>query len=217
MTETEKPSDNGAGNGGVPPEEDGVIIEFVGHEDEGPHVVGDGDLRADAPAKPAAEASLPSGQAAEYEEKLREGEERILRLRADFDNYRKRADREREDLRRTAAAGLVRDLLPVLDNMERALSNRPEGCPEVFFQGLSLILQQFEDTLKKVGLEEVVAAGMPFDPAFHDACTMAPTTDLPPNHVLDVIQRGFTLAGKLLRPARVRVSAAPSEDGGPHA
>lgn len=220
MTEDEKNRGNGPGNDGSPPHDDGLIIEFVGHEDEGPHIAGGKGFVSVSPgpiARQEAAAAVADGTSAECEEKLREGEERFLRLRADFDNYRKRTDRDREDLRRSAAAGLLRDLLPVLDNLERALSNRPEGCPEEFHRGLALILQQFEGVLQKVGLEELVAAGKPFDPAFHEACTVVATGDVPPNHVLDVIQRGFTLAGKLVRPARVRVSTAPAEDGGPHA
>jgi molecular chaperone GrpE len=226
LTAPDKPPETGAGTGeGLPPE-DGVIIEFVDHEEEGPHQVGSERLETpatrpgngpDQGTKAPAPAAASPSQAAAFEERIMEAEDRFLRLMADFENHRKRTEREREDLRRTAASGLVRDLLPVFDNLERAASHLPENCPEEFSRGLALVLKQFQDAMVKAGLETVEAEGKPFDPTFHEACAMVATGDLPPNHVVDVIQRGYTMGGKLLRPARVRVSAAPAGEGGQHA
>ena len=226
MTVPEKPPQTGTGTGAVLPPEDGVIIEFVDHKEEGPHLVGNERLETPAPrpgtspdqATTGPAPAAPSAfQVAALEEKIRDAEDRFLRLRADFENHRKRTDREREDLRRTAASGLVRDLLPVLDNLERVASHFPENCPEEFSRGLTLVLKQFQDAMGQAGLEAVEAEGKPFDPAFHEACAMVLTDDLPPNRVVDVIQRGYTMAGKLLRPARVRVSIAPAGEGDQHA
>jgi molecular chaperone GrpE len=173
------------------------------------------ELPANAPAPSRGDAQ--AGAAPPQEDALREAEDRFLRLRADFENFRKRSDRERGEMRVTASAALIRDLLPVLDNLERAASHLPENCPEEFQRGLTLILQQLRGVFEQAGMRPVETEGAAFDPAVHEACAMVPTAALPPNHVVDVIQAGYTMGGKLLRPARVRVSAPPAADGGTHA
>lgn len=214
MTQDSNPNGSDAG-GAPPPGDESLIIEFVDHEGEGPHVVGPDAEPAEAPAP---SGGGPQGVAPPPgEDALHEAEDRFLRLRADFENFRKRSDRERGEMRVTASAALIRDLLPVLDNLERATAHLPENCPEEFRRGLSLILQQLRGVFEQAGLRSVEAEGAAFDPAVHEACAMVPTEDLPPNQVVDVIQAGYTMGGKLLRPARVRVSARPAADGGTHA
>jgi molecular chaperone GrpE len=143
-------------------------------------------------------------------------EERLLRLTADFDNFKKRVEREREAQVRHAGAQLVTRLLPVLDNFERALSAAGQaGNDPAFHDGIALIFRQLLDELRKEGLSAVYTVGELFDPEVHEA--VATTTDpgLPPNTVVEELQRGYLLHERLLRPALVRVnldSASGTED-----
>ncbi len=138
-----------------------------------------------------------------------------LRTRAEFENYRKRIERERGDERARAAAGLVEDLLPVLDSLERALAGAPEGEP--FRDGVALIHRQMQETLAKAGLRPIEALGEMFDPAYHHAVATERRDDFEPNRVIDVIQQGYMFKDRVLRPALVRVVAsggqAPGQGG----
>ena len=139
--------------------------------------------------------------------------ERLLRLQADFENLRKRIEREQAEFRTVATIRLVTELLPVLDNFDRAIaSERLEGENEAFRAGVELIHRQLAEALKREGLRQVDALGQPFDPAIHEAVATAPATGIPENTVIDEIQRGYFLRERLLRPALVRVSVGG--DGG---
>jgi molecular chaperone GrpE len=132
---------------------------------------------------------------------------RLIRLQADFENLRKRFDREREDHERHAASGLVARLLPTLDNFERALGGEvlsEEYDP--FRDGISLIYRQLVEELGRAGLEPIEALGQPFDPARHDAIETDTNSDAPPNTVLEEFLRGYMFRGRLLRASSVRVS-----------
>jgi len=144
--------------------------------------------------------------------------ERFLRLHADFENFKKRVDREREDLERHAAAGLIARLLPVIDNLERALRHGGAGDRDGLYEGVALIHRQLLDELRRCGLRPVETEGVPFDPAIHDAVATSEAADLPPGIVLEELQRGYRLHERLLRPALVRVSSGDPGDrsaGGP--
>ena len=133
--------------------------------------------------------------------------ERLLRLQADFENLRKRIEREQEEFRAVATIRLVTELLPVLDNFDRAIASETlEGENAAFRAGVELIHRQLAEALKKEGLRPVDALGKPFDPAIHEAVATAPASGLPENTVIDEIQRGYFLRERLLRPALVRVS-----------
>jgi molecular chaperone GrpE len=137
--------------------------------------------------------------------------DRSIRTLADFENFRKRAEREREESRRFAIADTVRDLLPVLDNLERALS--AEGSVEDLKAGVEMVLRQLRESLRQRGVEEVKSRGEPFDPAFHEAVTREEDAGVAVPMVAEELQRGYTLHGRLLRPAMVRVAVpAPGED-----
>lgn len=136
---------------------------------------------------------------------LEEIEARHLRLRADFDNYRKRVEREQTELSRQAAAGIIRDLLPFLDNLERALQEGDES-EAPFRDGVALIHRQVMQVLQGAGLEPVEALGLPFDPKCHQAVERHTTEDYPDQTVMDELQKGYWFQGKLLRPAMVRVA-----------
>jgi molecular chaperone GrpE len=130
--------------------------------------------------------------------------DRSIRTLADFENYRRRSEREREDLRRFAVADALRDMLPVVDNLERALA--AGGKVEDLKLGVELTLRQFKDLLRQRGIVEVPAVGEPFDPAVHEAVAREEATDVSVPTVTAEMQRGYSLHGKLLRPALVRVA-----------
>jgi len=135
-------------------------------------------------------------------------QQRHLRLRADFDNFRKRMEREREENRRYALAEPLRELLPVLDNLERAAT--AQGRLEDLQRGVEMIARQLAETLRRFGLSEVAALGEPFDPQVHEAVLREESADVEVPTVVDEMQRGYRLHERLLRPALVRV-AVPIE------
>jgi molecular chaperone GrpE len=144
-------------------------------------------------------------------EKLREEHERLLRATADLDNYRKRAAREKEEVQRFAAERLVKDLLPAVDNLERALQAAAEGDP--LKGGVRMVLKLVEGALARHGAEPQSALGQPFDPRVHEALMRVETAEAPPGTVVQEHGRAWTLSGRLLRPAMVAVSAAPASAG----
>ncbi len=197
-----------------PPFEDGDIsIEFL--DDEG-RPLGDGPPRDGAAppgsAGPAVDAGSTGAEARELRERVEELEDRYLRQRADFENYRKRVNRDREEYRRAASAEVVSRMLPVLDNLNRALKVLENEAPQEWCQGLELVQQQFADALRSLGVEEIEAMGKRFDPTLHEAVMMAPRADLPAGTVTEVFEKGYTLGGKVVKPARVVVSGAGTDD-----
>jgi len=145
---------------------------------------------------------------AELQAELADLRDRSIRTLADFENYRRRSDREREDLRKFAAGDVLRDVLPVVDNLQRALA--AGGSVEDLKVGVELTLKHFIDLLRQRGVVEVQAMGAPFDPAVHEAVARVDDASVTTPTVVDELQRGYTLHGKLLRPALVRV-AMPAE------
>jgi molecular chaperone GrpE len=133
--------------------------------------------------------------------------DRFLRARAEFDNARRRNDRERSDYLQFAAMDLVKDVLPVLDDFERAL--KVDTADRDYAKGVELIYQRLSDTLKKMGLEPIETAGRPFDPNLHQAVERVETDEAQDQTVLGEFQRGYNFKGKLLRPAMVRVAVKP--------
>jgi molecular chaperone GrpE len=137
---------------------------------------------------------------------LEELKDRHLRKLAEFENMRKRAEREKTEHRRVALADLARDFLPILDNLERAMAHAsPEDRQSDFGQGIGLIRRQLMDLWSRHGLEEVDTRG-PFDPNVHEAVATEPTDEVPPNTILQVLQKGYQLNDRLVRPAFVKVS-----------
>jgi molecular chaperone GrpE len=135
-----------------------------------------------------------------------------LRKLAEFDNYRKRTERERYDLMQTAGEDLVKELLPVLDNFERALEHGEEDDSGAFRQGVEMIARQLRETLERKGVVEVNPVGQPFDPELHEAVQRVETTDHVPGIVVWVMLKGYTYAERLLRPAMVGVAVEPHGD-----
>lgn len=142
----------------------------------------------------------------EEKAKFAELNDKHLRLQAEFDNFRKRTAKEKLDLTVTASENVIKDILPVFDDFERALQNMEKNGNEADLQGVTLIFNKLKDTLKKKGLEEIDAMGVDFNTDEHEALTMIPAPEEDKKgKVLDVIQKGYKLNGKVIRFARVVV------------
>ena len=142
----------------------------------------------------------------EEKAKYAELNDKYLRLFSEFDNHRKRTAKEKLDLMATASENVIKDILPVLDDFERALQNMEKNGNEADLQGVTLIFNKLKDTLKKKGLEEIEAMNAEFNTDEHEALTMIPAPEEDKKgKVLDVIQKGYKLNGKVIRFARVVV------------
>ncbi|MDH3963093.1 MAG: nucleotide exchange factor GrpE [Deltaproteobacteria bacterium] len=148
----------------------------------------------------------------ELEDELSETRERVLRTAADAENFKKRLQREKEEQTRYANESLMRELLPVIDNLERALEHSEAGADQGgLLEGLNMTLKGFLDTLTRFGCTPVETAGKPFDPNFHEAVSQEESADHEPNTVLRELQKGYMLKERLLRPAMVLVSKRTSQ------
>lgn len=133
--------------------------------------------------------------------------ERLQRLQAEFDNFRKRTQKEKEETMKYAAERVVEAMLPVLDNFERAVfSSQSNQDFKAFSQGVDMILKQMQNALVREGLKPIEAVGQPFDPKLHDAVMQVDSTDYPENTVVEELQKGYYLKEKVLRPSMVKVS-----------
>jgi molecular chaperone GrpE (heat shock protein) len=139
--------------------------------------------------------------------------EALLRKSADFDNLKRRTEKDKAEFFRFALAEAFADILNVVDNFERALQHRGDATGEEFHAGIDMIARQLADTLKKYGVIEVPARELPFDPNVHEAVVREETETVPPGTVLEVLQKGYLLHDRLLRPARVKVAAKPEAKG----
>ena len=158
------------------------------------------------PAAPAPEAVAEPQPSAEDALK-----DRLLRLQADFENYRKRMDREKKDWIALASEKIVLELLPVLDHFELGLADSAKnGAPAAFVEGFQLICNQLRAALEKAGVQAIDAEGAAFDPHVHEAITHLPSDDVPADHVVAQTRRGYKLGDKLLRAAQVVVSSGPA-------
>jgi len=143
----------------------------------------------------------------ELQDQLRQAEERVLRTAADAENFKKRLQREKEEQTRYANETFVRELLPVIDNLERALQHSATAPnQEGLLEGLNMTLKGFIDTLARFGCTVLEAIGKTFDPNFHEAVSQEESSKVEPNTVLKELQKGYMLKERLLRPAMVIVS-----------
>lgn len=133
--------------------------------------------------------------------------DRLLRARAEFDNFRRRSEQQRSDYLQFAAMDPVREILPIVDDFERAL--KVETADRDYAKGVELIYQRMLDSLKKMGLEPIETAGKMFDPNLHQAVERVQTEEAEDQAILGEFQRGYNFKGKLLRPAMVRVAVRP--------
>jgi molecular chaperone GrpE len=186
-----------------------LLSEEGGAEAEGVEIDGWRAVDEEASPPPAEAPVPPAPQAGEYAEL----EGRHLRLRADFDNFRRRAEREAAELRERAAEGLVRELLPIVDNLARALVAATDTASS-FREGVALIQRQLAEVLEREGLEPLAVMGEPFDPNLHEAVGRQESADLPPDRVVVEVRKGYRFRGRLLRPAQVMVTVAPAASAG---
>lgn len=153
-----------------------------------------------------------NGAAASSDDTLRRERDdlydRLLRTSAEFDNYRKRTDRERRELAETAGQDVIRDLLPIVDDLERALAVPPEPGAERYREGVELIRRQLLDLMRRRGVEPLDVVGKPFDPAWHEALASEPAGGRPDGEVTAEVRRGYRMGSRLLRPAMVKVAKA---------
>jgi molecular chaperone GrpE len=164
---------------------------------------------ANGPELEAAEAPIPQ---ADYERLQTERDQlldRLTRLQAEFDNYRKREAKERAEFREFALVNAVEKFLPVLDNFQLAL--RSQGAHEQLRSGVDLIVRQMEEIVRSLGVQPVPTAEARFDPRVHEAIEMVQRDDMPDQQVIDEVRRGYTLRDRLLRPALVRVANNPKQ------
>jgi molecular chaperone GrpE len=171
--------------------------------------------RADAPAiddasQPVGAVSEPVDEASTSELKRERDDyyDRLLRLTAEFDNYRKRNERERREMSERAAAGLLQELLPVVDDFERALRADAGRDAESYRDGVALILRQIRDLLARHGVTAIDALGTDFDPHVHQAVAYEPSPGHRDGEVIEELRRGYKLGDRLLRPAMVKVARA---------
>jgi molecular chaperone GrpE len=178
---------------------------------------------ADGEAQPEAEplarvepATLTAEQLEELKQraaKADENWERLLRTTADFDNYKKRSAREKQDAIRFANESLLEKLVPVLDSFDMALAaaqnNQPDSAQSLI-KGIGMVYQQLKSAMADAGLEEIDATGKTFDPNFHEAVSQQENADLPEGQVVQQLRRGYKLRERLLRPATVIVSKRPA-------
>lgn len=138
-------------------------------------------------------------------------QETFRRRQTDFENFRKRTDRERSEIFRSVISNLAIKILPVVDNLNRALdsSHNSEKSPDFqhFIDGIQLVNHQLSEVLEEMGIQPILAVGQPFDPHFHEAVATVPTAELPPNTVIEELLRGYRIDDKVIRASMVKVSS----------
>lgn len=139
---------------------------------------------------------------------VEETQQRFVRAQADFDNFRRRTQKEKEELAKYASMKLVTELVPVIDNFERAMATVPEGTEsESFSKGIQMIFRQLETVLNNEGLTAMDTVGQPFNPEFHQAIMQVESDEYEEGTVVEEVQKGYMLKDKVLRPAMVKVSS----------
>nr|WP_253900094.1 nucleotide exchange factor GrpE [Corallococcus carmarthensis] len=152
----------------------------------------------------------------EAHERAKDFQDRAIRSAADLENYRKRAQKEKEDVQKFGAEKLLKDLLPVMDNLDRALDAAGKSPDfDSFQKGVAMTRKSFEDSLGRHGVKGFSAKGQPFDPRLHEAIQQVETADVPAGHVVYEVTRGFYLNDRLVRPAMVVVARAPEAVAAP--
>jgi|SRR5579863_3306806 len=176
-------------------------------ERELPASSGDGDETASSPG---------TGEASSGESELQKVRaerdsllDRLSRAQAEFENARRRANKEQQDFRDYATSDAIKSLLPVVDSLERALKVKSDATE--FRSGVELIYKQLQSALARLSVNPIVSKGEPFDPHFHEAVELVETTDVPDHQVIEELQRGYKFKDRLLRPAMVKVAKNPGK------
>jgi len=176
----------------------------------------EGDAVADQVEQPGSESEIAAlrEQLESKEFEAKNNYDRFLRQAAEFENYKKRVSRDRDDAIRLAKESIIKDLLPIVDNLERAVAHASGGGNgKPLVEGVEMVLRSLVDMLAKHGVTQISAAGQPFDPAKHEAMAQVETDVHKPNSVVEELHKGYLLHEKLLRPALVTVAkAAKTQD-----
>ncbi len=164
-------------------------------------------VEAEAEAAPV---TVPAAEWAALQDERADLQDRLLRLQAEFDNYRKRVARDRVQAQETATEGVTRQFLAVVDNCDRALAAAVDHhVDEEHLAGWRLIHQQLYDVLRSLGVVPMAVVGEPFDPRYHDALTETPHEEVPAGHIVAEVERGYMVGDRVLRTAKVAVSSGP--------
>ncbi|MDO4383250.1 MAG: nucleotide exchange factor GrpE [Eubacteriales bacterium] len=171
-----------------------------------PDPASEAETEVKEPSDAKAEDTAEAKESKESEKSGDDGNEKYVRLMAEFQNYKKRVTKEKNDIREYATEKLITELLPVLDNFERALAASAEDDPAGYAKGMELIFTQMKTELEKSGLAELEAEGQDFDPAKHNAVMTEESEELDSGKVSKVLQKGYTLNDKVIRPSMVAVT-----------
>ena len=166
----------------------------------------EGQEDAEVDEAPETEAADEAQQLEKLTADLKEKEERVLRLQADFENFRRRTAKEKEELSAVVTQGIIKDMLPLLDNFERARAAEAKDG-EAFQKGVEMIFTQFGEVLKKNGLEKIETEGQKFDPNFHQAVMRVQNEELEDDDIAQELQKGYMVKGRVIRPSMVQVVA----------
>jgi molecular chaperone GrpE len=212
---------------GTPPDpqndEDATAVEPRKEQPQGAAGAARGQAEAPAPSREELEKKVErlsamleesTSRARETQERLKDTHDRLLRVAAEFENFKKRAMKERDDAQKFGIERLLKDFLPVADNLERALDHAEEHDLRQVVEGVKLVQKLLETTLAKHGVVGFSALGQPFDPNLHEAL-MQQESDAPPGTVVSEMSRGYKLNERLVRPAAVVVARPKAPPGGP--
>ena len=166
----------------------------------------EGEAGTEAPEEPKEEVTLAKEELEKLQAAVQEKEERALRLQADFENFRRRTAKEKEELSAGVTQGILKDMLPLLDNFERAMAAEAKDI-DSFKQGVEMIFKQFGEVLVKNGLEHIEVEGKKFDPNFHQAVMRVENPDLEDETIAQELQKGYMVKGRVIRPSMVQVVA----------
>lgn len=153
----------------------------------------------------------PSGEREALIQQLKDAESKVIeykdgwaRTQADFQNFRKRVERDNDAFKTSTKGDILKKVLPVLDDLERALQNRP--ADDAWANGIELVARKFQNILDMEGVKRIEAKGVAFDPNFHEAISHEPSAEVESGHVIDVVQNGYVIGERVVRPALVRVA-----------
>jgi len=202
--------------------QDADAVKIKTYEDHSKDADSEQEADAEAAKKPAKKTGKKTDRNGEQEMAVRleaaekeagENYDRFLRISAEFENYKKRKDREATDFRKYANETLVKELLPVIDNLERAVETSAdhEDAVNCILEGVDMTLKEILKVLEKFAVKAVDAVGNPFDPTYHQAVMQEESEDHPDNTVIKELQKGYTIHDRLLRPSMVVVAKAASE------
>lgn len=176
----------------------------IKHEEETVEIPVEAVAEAEVEEQFSAEVEALKKQLEEVEARASEYKDSWMRSQAEFQNYKKRIDRDNESMRLHMKGEIVKKILPLLDDLERAMQNRP--ADETWSNGIELIVRKFQTTLESEGVKRIEAEGKEFDPNFHEAISNEPNDEVESGHVIAVVQNGYMLGERVVRPALVRVA-----------